>query len=112
MKLNTLLAIALLFDGLLYAGFGYANEAKQCYADANSAYQALMSTQKSKPLNINTASQADFVSLVGVGHKTAQAIVDYRHEHGKFDSVQSLMNVKGIGPAILNKNRHRLSVAN
>ncbi|OAV24258.1 ComEA family DNA-binding protein [Moraxella catarrhalis] len=112
MKLNTLSAIALLFVGLLYAGFGYANEAKQCHADANSAYQALMSTQKSKPLNINTASQADFVSLVGVGHKTAQAIVDYRHEHGKFDSVQSLMNVKGIGPAILNKNRHRLSVAN
>ena len=112
MKLNTLSAIALLFGGLLYAGFGYANPPKQCYADTKSAYQALISTQKSKRLNINTASQADFISLVGVGHKTAQAIVDYRHEHGKFDSVQSLMNVKGIGPTILTKNRHRLRVAN
>ena len=96
MKLNTLLPIALLFVGLLYAGFGDANQPKQCYADPKSAYQALNRKKKSKPLNINTASQADFVSLVGVGHKTAQAIVDYRHEHGKFDSVQSLMNVKGI----------------
>ena len=86
MKLNTLSPIALLFVGLLCAGFGYANPPKQCYADTKSAYQALISTQKSKRLNINTASQADFI--------------------------QSLMNVKGIGPAILNKNRHRLSVAN
>ena len=112
MKLNAWSPIALLLGGLLCAGLGHANEAKRCYADAQSAYQALISTQKPKPLNINTASQADFVSLVGVGHKTAQAIVDYRSEHGKFGSVQDLLNVKGVGPAILNKNRHRLSVAN
>lgn len=29
MKLNTLSAIALLFGGLLYAGFGYANPPKR-----------------------------------------------------------------------------------
>ncbi|MFC0820915.1 ComEA family DNA-binding protein [Moraxella marmotae] len=113
------LGMAWLFLGMSLMAIGaFANAqatpaAKLCYPDAISAYQALTQNQKSAKtarLNINTATVADFVSLTGVGHTTAQAIVDYRTAHGQFVSVDELLVIKGIGQATLNKNRHRLSV--
>ena len=40
-------------------------------------------------------------TLPGVGPSTAQAIIEYRTEHGRFRSVDDLLNVRGIGPAKL-----------
>lgn len=48
--------------------------------------------------------------LSGVGAAKAQAIVAYRDSQGPFAAVDELLEVKGIGPAILEKNRDRLSV--
>ena len=50
-------------------------------------------------ININTATAADLDTLPGIGPTTAQAIVDYRLEHGAFQAVQDIQNVPGIGPA-------------
>ncbi len=52
-------------------------------------------------ININTASAADLERLPGVGQVRAQAIVDYRQEHGAFARVDDLLRVDGIGPGIL-----------
>jgi competence protein ComEA len=43
--------------------------------------------------------------LKGVGLKKAQAIVDYRTEYGAFSAPEDLLNVSGIGPSTLEKNR-------
>ncbi len=57
-------------------------------------------------VNINVLdAQALAEELDGVGLSKAQAIVDYRDAHGPFMTVDALADVKGIGPAILEKNR-------
>jgi len=48
--------------------------------------------------------------LTGVGEAKAQAIVAYRESNGAFASVDELLEVKGIGKAILDKNRDRIEV--
>jgi competence protein ComEA len=61
------------------------------------------------PVNINTADAKTIeTGLVGVGPKTAKAIVDYRAKHGAFKSVDELAKVKGIGPKLVEKNRANL----
>ena len=52
-------------------------------------------------VNLNQATQAELESLPGVGPATAQAILDYRMQRGRFRSVDDLLNVRGIGPAKL-----------
>ncbi|NMY40045.1 helix-hairpin-helix domain-containing protein [Pseudomonas sp. WS 5013] len=62
-------------------------------------------------VNINTADLDVLQSeLVGVGKVKAQAIIDHRNANGPFASVDELLEVKGIGAAILEKNRDRMSV--
>lgn len=57
-------------------------------------------------VNINTAG-AQMLSdiLVGVGPAKAQAIIDYREQNGPFQSIDELVNVRGIGLATLERNR-------
>ena len=52
-------------------------------------------------LDINTATKEDFVKIKGIGEKKAERIINYRNEHGKFNSVDDLQNVKGIGNKIV-----------
>jgi competence protein ComEA len=62
-------------------------------------------------VNINTASQEEFVALhKGLGPAKAQAIIDYRKAHGPFKSVDDLKHVKGIGAKRLEKLRADLTV--
>ena len=63
------------------------------------------------PVNINTADAKTLeTALVGVGSKTAKAIVDYRTKNGAFKTVEDLEKVKGIGPKLVEKNRSNLTV--
>ncbi|OAI16818.1 MULTISPECIES: ComEA family DNA-binding protein [Methylomonas] len=51
-----------------------------------------------EPININQAdAEAISTALTGVGPKKAEAIVQYRKEHGDFKSLKDLEAVKGIG---------------
>jgi competence protein ComEA len=51
-----------------------------------------------EPVDINKAD-ADTLSkgLNGIGPKKAEAIIQYRKEHGDFKTLKDLENVKGIG---------------
>jgi competence protein ComEA len=51
----------------------------------------------SGPLDLNTATLAQLDALPGVGPVLAQRILDWRTEHGRFDSVDQLRGVTGIG---------------
>lgn len=61
-------------------------------------------------VDLNTASTEQLSSLEGIGKAKAEAIVRYRSEHGKFNSIEELKNVRGIGQSILDKNRAALAL--
>jgi competence protein ComEA len=62
------------------------------------------------PVDLNQAGEQELESLPGVGPATAQAILDYRRQHGPFKSVDDLLDVRGIGPAKLAAMRSRVRV--
>ncbi len=60
-------------------------------------------------VDINTAdAQTLAENLQGIGPSKAEAIVSYRTEHGKFESVDDLKQIKGIGEATIEQNRKNL----
>lgn len=60
-------------------------------------------------VNINTATREELVAkLEHIGPKKAQAIIDYRAQHGQFTHVDQLLLIKGIGPKTLEKNRKKV----
>ena len=60
-------------------------------------------------VNINTADAETLSSeLFGVGQSKAEAIVNYREQHGPYKDVEELTNVKGIGSATIDKNRSKI----
>ncbi len=61
-----------------------------------------------KVININTASEAQLTQLDGIGAKKAQQIILYRQMIAPFATADDLANVKGIGKATVDKNRHRI----
>ncbi|HEY3488027.1 MAG TPA: helix-hairpin-helix domain-containing protein [Gammaproteobacteria bacterium] len=62
-------------------------------------------------VNINTAdAKALAAALEGVGQSKAEAIVQYRTEHGPFKSVEALVNVKGIGQSVIKSNLEKMTV--
>lgn len=56
-------------------------------------------------LNINTADTRLLMLLDGVGESMAHSIVQYREENGRFNSVEELKNVKGMGDKKFEKIR-------
>ncbi|MBA1262526.1 ComEA family DNA-binding protein [Stutzerimonas sp. NM35] len=62
-------------------------------------------------VNLNTADAETLTrELKGIGAAKAKAIVEYREAHGPFSSVDELLEVKGIGTSILDRNRAKLSL--
>lgn len=62
-------------------------------------------------VNINTADQSALESIHGIGPAKAQAIIEYRN-HGKFETVDDLMKVKGFGKKSMEKIRTEITVEN
>ncbi|MBO4326464.1 MAG: helix-hairpin-helix domain-containing protein [Clostridia bacterium] len=50
-------------------------------------------------VNINTASVNELVTLSGIGESTAREIIAFREEHGRFETIEDIMNVPGIKDA-------------
>lgn len=74
------------------------------------AHTAVVSDHAGK-VNINSATAETLQKeLSGIGAGKAAAIVAYRDENGAFTSVDELIEVKGIGKALLDKNRDRLAL--
>ena len=65
------------------------------------------------PVDINTADAITLSkNIKGVGIKKAQAIIDYREKNGKFNKIEDLIKVRGIGTKLLQKNIDSIIVEN
>jgi competence protein ComEA len=61
-------------------------------------------------ININSATSEQLQSLPGIGPGTAKAILEYRAKVGKFNKIDEIINVKGIGEKKFQKIKDRLAV--
>ncbi len=73
---------------------------------------ALAIPAMAETVNINKADQEALqYYLHGIGKVKAKAIVDYRRKHGRFKSINDLLNVPGVGEATLQKIRRNISLS-
>ena len=62
-------------------------------------------------IDVNTADAKSLAkSLDGIGLAKAKAIVEYRSQHGKFSSLEQLLQVKGVGKKTLDRNRDKITL--
>lgn len=61
-------------------------------------------------VDINKASKEELMQLEGVGDSFAQRIIEFRDINGPFEKPDDLLNVKGIGPVTLEKNKDRIMI--
>ncbi len=61
-------------------------------------------------LNINLAGVEELMILPGIGEETALRIIEYREQHGPFQSIDGLLRVKGIGASKLDDIRQYITV--
>ena len=67
----------------------------------DTAYSPTGISDEPAVLELNTATAEQLMVLPGIGEAKATAIVSYREEVGRFDDVEDLLEVRGIGDAIV-----------
>ena len=60
-------------------------------------------------VNVNTAAAAQLPLVLGISDATAQSVVKYRAEHGKFQTLADLKKVPGIDGAKLDARKDRVA---
>jgi comEA protein len=66
--------------------------------------------KEARRVSINTATAEEITIIPGIGPAISSRIVEYREKYGKFSTVDSLIKVKGIGPAKLEKMREYVRI--
>ena len=61
-------------------------------------------------ININTASEAELMTLPGIGQSRAKDIINYRVKNGLFESINDIMKVSGIKEAAFEKIKDLIKV--
>lgn len=62
------------------------------------------------PLNLNTCTVQELMTVDGIGEKKASDIIEYREYLGGYTSVDQIMNIKGIGEGVYEKVAPYLTV--
>lgn len=95
----------------LFASLAFSVTAAPATATVEPVVPVVATAASPAKLNLNTADAATLQqALNGIGKAKADAIVMYRDEHGPFTSVDELLEIKGIGKALLDRNRDKLTI--
>ncbi|MFO1391035.1 MAG: ComEA family DNA-binding protein [Agitococcus sp.] len=87
----------------LFSSLSFAKEFPICTSNDAALTKSAASAVS---ININTASFDELsTKLKGIGKAKAAAIIEWRETNGKFSSLEDVDEVRGIGPAILEKNK-------
>ena len=107
-KINLIASVCCLIVMLVTVNAGFAAQKSA----GSSADQAVASESVIiGKININSANEETLTSLPGVGPTTATRISDYRKANGPFKSVDDLLNIRGIGPKVLDKIKPFVTVS-
>ncbi|SHF69547.1 helix-hairpin-helix domain-containing protein [Vibrio gazogenes] len=81
------------------------------YAATDEPASAALLESPVNTVNINSATAEELATtLSGIGLKKAQALVNYREEHGPFTQIEDVTAVKGIGMSLVERNRSRIAL--
>lgn len=61
-------------------------------------------------VNINQADKDMLMTLPGIGESKADIIIQYREEHGSFETIEELMDIPGIKEGVFNKIKSLIKV--
>lgn len=64
----------------------------------------------SYPLNLNTCTAEELMTINGIGEVKANNIIEYRDYLGGYTSVEQIKNIKGIGEGVYEKVSPYLTV--
>lgn len=78
--------------------------------EATNSTPSSTSDTASKKVNINTATQEELDALPGIGPSIASKIIDYREQNGKFNSIEEIKEVSGIGEAKYEKIKDSITI--
>ena len=84
------------------------NRAENALASERTENQS--SQENEALININTATEEELCSLPGIGEVLAGRIVQYRNDHGQFQSTDEIMDVSGIGVSKFEKIKDCITV--
>lgn len=106
--------LAVIAAGAVYSIYKNSNEEKFIRsADEKIDMPVIEDGQElEKPglININTADGEELASLDGIGKTIAERITAYREEHGPFECIEDIKNVKGIGEKLFEKIKDDITV--
>ncbi|MBQ2640194.1 MAG: helix-hairpin-helix domain-containing protein [Bacilli bacterium] len=68
------------------------------------------SKDSNSKVNINSATKEELMTLTGIGEAKADDIINYRNSNGPFSKIEDIKNIKGIGDAIFDKIKDRLTL--
>ncbi|USK69277.1 helix-hairpin-helix domain-containing protein [Peribacillus asahii] len=61
-------------------------------------------------VNLNTATKEELETLSGIGPAKSTAIIEYREKTGKFEQIEDLKNISGIGDKTFEKLQDSITV--
>ena len=61
-------------------------------------------------INLNTATEKELQELPGIGPAISARIVEYREEHGDFQNIEDVKQVRGIGNAKFEKLKDKVTI--
>lgn len=65
---------------------------------------------KNSKININKASISELKQITGIGESTANKIIDYRDNVGKFKKIEDIKKVKGIGDSKYESIKDKITI--
>ncbi|MGE7841192.1 helix-hairpin-helix domain-containing protein [Lysinibacillus sp. NPDC093712] len=63
----------------------------------NATFAAGGQTSTNNKVNVNKADNTELTTLAGIGPSKAQSIIAYREENGRFQTIEDIKKVTGIG---------------
>jgi len=80
--------------------------------DENYNYESEKSVEIeiSKKININTADKNELTKITGIGPSKAEKILTFRNNVGRFEKMEDLLQIKGIGKKTLEKIKEEITL--